>query len=93
MSTSVLTEERRGMKTITPQLPPKLPKLKKKAEEFPPVHFNVLHGRVIECFEATIPIVHGGGATVRRYGGSWVGTTVHDRFSVGLPELRAWRRR
>ena len=71
------------MKTITPgdQRPPKLPK-PKKAEEFPPVHFNVLHGRVIECFEAKIPIVHGGGATVRGYGGSWVGTTVHDTFSA-----------
>jgi hypothetical protein len=42
----------------------------------------VLHGRVIECFEAKIPIVHGGGATVRGYGGSWVGTTVHDTFSA-----------
>ena len=81
MGTTVLTEERRGMKTITPQLPPKLPR-PKKAEEFPPVNFGVLHGRVIECFEAKIPIVHGGGATVRGYGGSWVGTTVHDTFSA-----------
>jgi hypothetical protein len=70
------------MKTITPrdQRPPKLPK--PKAEEFPPVNINVLHGRVIECFEAKIPIVQGGGATVRGYGGSWVGTTVHDTFSA-----------
>jgi hypothetical protein len=71
------------MKTIPPALPkpPRLPR-PKKAEEFPPVHFAVLHGRVIECFEAKIPIVHGGGATVRGYGGSWVGTTVHDTFSA-----------
>jgi hypothetical protein len=71
------------MKTTPPALPkpPRLPK-SKKAEEFPPVHFAVLHGRVIECFEAKIPIVHGGGATVRGYGGSWVGTTVHNTFSA-----------
>jgi hypothetical protein len=71
------------MKTITPrdQRPPKLPKLK-KAEEFPPVHFGVLHGRVIECFEAKVPVVHGGGVTVRGYGSSWVGTTVHDTLAA-----------
>ena len=80
MRASVLTEKR-GMKTITPQLPPKLPK-PKKAEEFPPVNFNVLHGRVIECFEGKIPVVHGGGVTVRGYGSSWVGTTIHDTFSA-----------
>jgi hypothetical protein len=67
------------MKIIT--RPPKLPK-PKKAEKFPPVHFSVLHGRVIECFEAKIPVVHGGGVTVRGYGSSWVGTTVHDTFSA-----------
>ena len=50
------------MKTIPPALPkpPRLPR-PKKTEEFPPINFNVLHGRVIECFEAKIPIVHGGG--------------------------------
>jgi hypothetical protein len=71
------------MKTITPrdQRPPKLPK-PKKAEEFPPVNFDVLHGRVIECFEGKIPVVHGGGVTVRGYGRSWVDTTVHDVFSA-----------
>jgi hypothetical protein len=63
------------------QRPPRLPR-PKEAEEFPPVNFGVLHGRVIECFEAKIPIVRGGGATVRGYGGSWVGTTVHDSFSA-----------
>jgi hypothetical protein len=70
------------MKTITPrdQRPPKLPKLK-KAEEFPPVNIAVLHGRVIECFEAKVPVVHGGGVTVRGYGRSWVDTTVHDVLS------------
>jgi hypothetical protein len=79
MSAAVLTE-RRGMKTITPR-PPRLPK-PKKAEEFPPVNFNVLHGRVIESFEAKIPVVHGGGVTVRGYGRSWVDTTVHNTFSA-----------
>jgi hypothetical protein len=71
------------MKTIPPALPkpPKLPK-PKKAEEFPPVNFNVLHGRVIESFEAKIPVVHGGGVTVRGYGRSWVDTTVHNTFSA-----------
>jgi hypothetical protein len=64
------------MKTITPR-PPKLPK-PKKAEEFPTINIGVLHGRVIECFEAKIPVVRGGGVTVRGYGSSWVGTTVHN---------------
>jgi hypothetical protein len=70
------------MKTVTlrNQRPPKLPK-PKKAEEFPPVHFNVLHGRVIECFEGKIPVVHGGGVTIRGYGRSWVDTTVHNVLS------------
>jgi hypothetical protein len=88
MSASVLTEKRgsTGMKTVTPrnQRPPALPKRPPKlpkAEEFPPINIGVLHGRVIECFEAKIPIVHGGGATVRGYGGSWVGTTVHNELS------------
>ena len=83
MSASVLVQKRLGMKTITPrdQRPPKLPK-PKKAEEFPPVHFAVLHGRVIECFEAKVPVVHGGGVTVRGYGSSWVGTTVHDTLAA-----------
>ena len=61
--------------------PPKLPKAK-KVEQFPPVNFSVFHGRVIECFEGKIPIVHGGGMTVRGYGGSWVGTTVRDVLSA-----------
>jgi hypothetical protein len=71
------------MKTIPPTLPkpPRLPK-PKKAEKFPPVNFNVLHGRVIESFEAKIPVVHGGGVTVRGYGRSWVDTTVHNTFSA-----------
>jgi hypothetical protein len=70
------------MKTIPPALPkpPKLPK-PKMAEEFPPVNFHALHGRVIECFEAKIPVVHGGGVTVRGYGRSWVDTTVHNVLS------------
>jgi hypothetical protein len=49
------------MKTI----PPKLPHPRKGPEGFPPINFTVLHGRVIESFEAKIPVVHGGGATVR----------------------------
>jgi hypothetical protein len=70
------------MKTIPPALPksPKLPK-PQKTEEFSPVNFNVLHGRVIECFEAKIPVVRGCGLSVRGYGSSWVGTTVHNVLS------------
>jgi hypothetical protein len=89
MSASVLTEKRgsTGMKTVTPrnQRPPALPKRPPKlpkTEEFPPINIGVLHGRVIECFEAKIPVVRGGGVTVRGYGSSWVGTTVHDTFSA-----------
>jgi hypothetical protein len=63
--------------------PPPLPRAVKR-EQFPEVSFQVLHARVIEAFEAKIPVTHGGGYTVRGYGTSWVNTTVRDELSVWL---------
>jgi hypothetical protein len=63
--------------------PPPLPRAAKR-ERFPEVSFKVLHARVIEAFEARIPITHGGGYTIRGYGTSWVNTTMRDELSVWL---------
>jgi hypothetical protein len=43
-------------------------------------------GRVVEFFEGKIPIVRGGGLTVRGYESSWVRTDVQDVFSVWLAD-------
>lgn len=63
--------------------PPPLPRAAKR-EQFPDVNIHVLHARVIEAFEAKIPITRGGGCTIRGYGTSWVDTAVRDELSVWL---------
>lgn len=49
------------MKTTAPsdQRPPEL-QFPQKPKEFPPVHPNLLHDRLIECFDGKIPVVYGG---------------------------------
>lgn len=63
--------------------PPPLSRVAMRAK-FPEVSFQVLHARVIEAFEAKIPITCGGGYTIRGYGTSWVNTAVRDELSVWL---------
>jgi hypothetical protein len=71
------------MSAATVKRPPSLSR-PASAEPFPPVHFDVLHGRVIEAFEAKVPDTRGGGCTIDGYGRSWVNTTVRDELSVWL---------
>jgi hypothetical protein len=63
--------------------PPPLPRAVKR-EQFPPIQFQVLYGRIVEAFEAKVPVTHGAGYTIRGYGRSWVTTTVRDELSVWL---------
>jgi len=55
--------------TLPPPLPGQLTTVSQRpAEEFAPVNFEAFHGRVVESFEGKIPIVRGGGLTLRGYG-------------------------